>query len=110
MENAFNCIGLIGKYGDPGTANTVLDLSRILQERGIELGEGITLRDMLANRHIDRRHSSRHPEISAIDGATQRAGRLERERQIALRHPPERQIGLARAHDDGGGREEDQRQ
>ncbi len=37
MDNAFNCIGLIGKYGDPGVAGAVLDLSRILQQRGCEV-------------------------------------------------------------------------
>ncbi|MCG6887050.1 MAG: NAD(+) kinase [Proteobacteria bacterium] len=37
MDNAFTRIGLIGKYGDPGVVGTVLELSRILQERGCEV-------------------------------------------------------------------------
>ncbi|MDX1824208.1 MAG: NAD(+)/NADH kinase, partial [Thiohalomonadales bacterium] len=37
MTNAFNRIGLIGKYGDPGIAETVLGLGRILQQRGCEV-------------------------------------------------------------------------
>lgn len=37
MDNAFSCIGLIGKYGDPGVVGTVLELSQILQARGCEV-------------------------------------------------------------------------
>jgi len=37
MDNAFKRIGLIGKYGDPGVVGTVLELGRILQERGCEV-------------------------------------------------------------------------
>jgi NAD+ kinase len=37
MDNAFKRIGLIGKYGDPGVISTVLELGRILQDRGCEV-------------------------------------------------------------------------
>jgi len=37
MDNAFNCIGLIGKYGEADVSPTVVDLSRILQQRGCEV-------------------------------------------------------------------------
>ena len=44
MDNAFKRIGLIGKYGDPGVISTVLELGRILQERGC----GVVLEDQTA--------------------------------------------------------------
>jgi NAD+ kinase len=37
MDNAFNIIGLIGKYNDPGVNDTVLDLCRLLEQRGCEI-------------------------------------------------------------------------
>lgn len=33
MDNAFNTIGVIGKYGDPTVADTILQLCRILEQR-----------------------------------------------------------------------------
>jgi NAD+ kinase len=63
MDNAFKCIGLIGKYGDPGGANTVLDLSRILQERGCE----VILEDQTAEAITDHQL----PAASQADMATQ---------------------------------------
>ncbi len=37
MDNAFNCIGLIGKYGVQDVSATVLDLARILEQRQCEV-------------------------------------------------------------------------
>ncbi|WP_455216839.1 NAD(+) kinase [Kaarinaea lacus] len=37
MDNAFQRIGLIGKYGDPGVGGTVENLCHILQKRGCEI-------------------------------------------------------------------------
>ncbi len=37
MDNAFNRISLISKYGDPGIGDTVMELSHILQKRGCEV-------------------------------------------------------------------------
>jgi len=37
MDNAFNRIGLIGKYGDPSVASTMEELCHILQKRGCEV-------------------------------------------------------------------------
>lgn len=62
MDNAFNCIGLIGKYGDPGVAGTVLDLSRILQERGCEVILEDQTAESMADLHL--------PSASLADIAT----------------------------------------
>jgi NAD+ kinase len=37
MEKAFNRIGLIGKYGDPGVAGTVRELSQLLESHGCDI-------------------------------------------------------------------------
>ncbi len=37
MNNSFNKIGLIGKYGNPHVAETVRDLGMLLQKRGCEI-------------------------------------------------------------------------
>ena len=62
MDNAFNCIGLIGKYGDPGVAGTVVDLSRILQERGCEVILEDQTAESMADLHL--------PSASQADIAT----------------------------------------
>ena len=62
MDNAFNCIGLIGKYGDPGVAGTVLDLSRILLERGCEVILEDQTAESMADLHL--------PSASLADIAT----------------------------------------
>lgn len=37
MEKAFNRIGLIGKYGDPGVAGTVRELAQLLDSHGCDI-------------------------------------------------------------------------
>lgn len=37
MESAFHSVGLIGKYGDPGVAGTLLSISGHLQRRGVRV-------------------------------------------------------------------------
>jgi len=37
MNNAFNTIGLIGKYADPGVNEAILELGRILEQRQCEI-------------------------------------------------------------------------
>ena len=50
MDNAFKVIGVIGKYGDPGVANTVMDLCAILDKRNCKIIiEDATAKNLPAN-------------------------------------------------------------
>ncbi len=52
MNNSFNKIGLIGKYGNPHVAETVHDLGRLLQKRGCEILLEHATGQLLANMEL----------------------------------------------------------
>ena len=59
MNNAFNTIGLIGKYADPGVNAAILELGKILEQRGCEI-----LVDESTARHLQ---GCDYPRISLQD-------------------------------------------
>jgi len=62
MSSPFQRIGIVGKFGDPGNASTLIELLEFLQERGHEVLADSQSAELIANTGISGLHIDRLPE------------------------------------------------
>lgn len=90
MPSPFHRIGIIGKFGDPGNASTLVELFEFLQGRGHEVLADQQSADLIARDYVKSLHIDRLPEhcdlVIAVggDGTFLAAARATADHDIPL--------------------------